>query len=186
MKETGHRRPLYDRQLNRIVNRGGLFQRMFARSKRWDDLCLMTLAIDMARECKSESGKVSPKVGAVIARDGRLLGVAFRGELKPGEHAEYTLLERKLPEETLAGATLFTTLEPCTARNSPKIPCAERIVDRQITRVVIGVLDPNPAIRGSGELHLGDKHIQVDRFPHHLKSEIWELNREFRRLHSPS
>jgi pyrimidine deaminase RibD-like protein len=55
----------------------------------------MLRAIDLARKCKSEPGNISPKVGAIVVRDGRILGEAFRAELAPGEHAEFTLLERK-------------------------------------------------------------------------------------------
>ena len=152
---------------------------------RLSDRDLMLRAIDLARKCRNESGKISPRVGAVIARNGLVIGEAFRGELAPGEHAEFTLLEKKLPDSMLAGATLFTTLEPCTSRNPPKIPCVERIVERRIGKVFIGVIDPNVDVCGRGELRLRAAGIQTALFDSDLMSTIEELNRDFSRQHRP-
>lgn len=149
-----------------------------------DDRALMERAIELARQCESEPGRVSPKVGALVARGGVVIGEAFRGELAPGDHAEFILLETKLRDQTLAGSTLFTTLEPCTARNKPKLACADRIIERRIGRVVIGVLDPNDTIRGRGELRLRNAGIPIARFESDLMAQIEELNREFTRLHA--
>ena len=143
---------------------------------------LAARAIEEARRSRQEPGRVPLFVGAVASRDQELLDAAYRGELGAGEHAEYTLLERKLKTATLAGATIFATLEPCTKRGPGKVPCAERLVERRVGRVVIGTLDPNPDIRGLGVLALQHAGITVEFFPPALTAELEELNRDFFRL----
>jgi len=150
-----------------------------------DDLRFMKLAIDEAKKCCGEDGRTHPAVGAVVVKDGNVLTTAHRGELTGGEHAEYTALEKKLTSEKLAGANVYTPLEPCTSRNHPKVPCAERLIERRVKRVVIGMLDPNPNICGRGLWLLREASIETDLFPHALLAEIEELNREFIRDHRP-
>jgi pyrimidine deaminase RibD-like protein len=147
------------------------------------DRALMQRAIELAKQCVSEPGRISPKVGAVIDRDGEVLGEAFRGELGTGEHAEYTLLEGKLADAALAGSTLYTTLEPCASKSKPKVPCADRIVERGVRRVVIGMLDPNRRILGTGHWRLRGARVEVALFDADLMTLVEEMNRDFIREH---
>jgi pyrimidine deaminase RibD-like protein/NTP pyrophosphatase (non-canonical NTP hydrolase) len=147
------------------------------------DAQAMTLAIDEARKCVPEGQGQTPMVGAVVIKAGQILGAAFRGELAPGDHAEYTLLEKKLRAADLAGATLATTLEPCTDRVEPKIPCADRILARGITRVIVGMMDPNPDITGKGYLRLRAAGCAFDLFPEELMVRVEELNKPFSQHH---
>jgi pyrimidine deaminase RibD-like protein/NTP pyrophosphatase (non-canonical NTP hydrolase) len=146
------------------------------------DADLAARAVEEARHSRHEVGRTPLFVGAVAAQGPNLLDAAHRGEFDPGEHAEFTLLERKLKTAVLAGATVFTTLEPCTKRGPGKVPCAERLIERRVGRVVIGTLDPNPDIRGLGVLALRQANIAVEFFPEELTAQLEELNRDFFRL----
>jgi len=76
-------------------------------------------------------------VGAALYKPDGTIDTAYRGELRDGDHAEYTLLERKNRDCKLDEAILFATLEPCAkgARQFPKLGCAERIVNARIKEV---------------------------------------------------
>src|SRR5665647_1456602 len=100
-----------------------------AKNKTYNPRTYMELAIEEMNKSKNEprrDGKVPPKVGAVLVfPDGRV-EKAHRGQLREGDHAEYTLIERLLTKDNLDECILFTTLEPCVERNSPKVPCCRR------------------------------------------------------------
>jgi pyrimidine deaminase RibD-like protein len=145
-----------------------------------DDRRFALMAIEEALKSIPEDDEPHPKVGAVIVKDGKLVSKAHRGE-NPKSHAEYIALEGKLPDDLVSGATIYTTLEPCTTRNHPKIPCAQRLVERKVARVVIGMLDPNPEIRGRGVQLLREASIETQLFPGDLGAQAEEMNRDFTR-----
>lgn len=136
------------------------------------------MAIEEARNSIAEDDRPHPKVGAIVVKNGEVISRAHRGEQMKC-HAEYIALEKKLPDELIAGATVYTTLEPCTTRKHPKIPCARRLVDRKVARVVIGMLDPNPEIRGLGDQFLSAAGIETQLFPRDLRAQVEEMNRDF-------
>lgn len=145
------------------------------------DRVFIEQAIEAAQKCISEVGKTSPMVGAVVVKNDEVLGVAHRGQRAPGDHAEFTVMEKMLGKELVAGSTVYTTLEPCTTRNHPKLPCADRLIERKVARVVIGMLDPNPSICGKGVRRLRDANIATELFPPDLAAKVEEQNRTFRR-----
>jgi pyrimidine deaminase RibD-like protein len=136
-------------------------------------------AVNQARKCSPENPS-KPLVGAVLVEKDGTEHSAYRGQQAPGDHAEFTLLQKRLRSKDLTkDAVLFTTLEPCTTRSHDKKPCAQWIVDKGIKRVFIGILDPNPQICGRGYWHLVRNGVAVDFFPWSLASEIMALNSDF-------
>lgn len=128
-----------------------------------------------------EDGKPTPKVGALIVKPDGTTETAYRGELREGDHAEYTLIERKCRDKDLTGAILFATLEPCApgARKSPKLSCAERITNARIAKVFYGIEDPDPTVSGKGCAHLKEHDVKVALFDRDLQDAIRECNADF-------
>ncbi len=150
------------------------------------DLELIKKVIKIAGNSKSEDEHVHPVVGAIVARGRRSLAEAWRGEVEPGEHAEFTAFWHHLRNTNLEGATLYTTLEPCTRRRHPKLACAEWIISRKIRSVVIGMLDPDPRICGRGVWQLREAGINVYFFPPELMAQVERANSSFIALHTPT
>ncbi len=163
------------------------FSEYEARNER--ELRFRAAAIEAALCSVDEPNRTGPqpKVGAVLVVDGAQRGIAWRGKAGPGIHAEHALIDHisRHPSE-LSGATLYTTLEPCTRRGPTEIPCANRILDSRIDRVVIGMLDPNPNIRGEGVWRLRDAGINVSLFERAEMAQIEAMNREFTRHWRPA
>ncbi len=141
----------------------------------------MELAVEEMRKSRSEhSNDRDPLVGAVLVdKKGTLLGATCRGDLRVGDHAEFTLIERYFRDKNLEGATLYVTLEPCTRRSERKTPCAERVVSARIGRAFIGMTDPNPDICGRGVQHLLNHGVEVDFFDVDLVRQIRDENEGF-------
>jgi diaminohydroxyphosphoribosylaminopyrimidine deaminase/5-amino-6-(5-phosphoribosylamino)uracil reductase len=107
-----------------------------------------------------------------------MIGEGFRGATGEGDHAEFGLL-RKLKDVDLTGATVYTTLEPCSRRNHPKNPCADLLAARHVGTVFIGMYDPNPRIYREGWRTLRDAGIVLKDFDADLRAEIEADGREF-------
>lgn len=143
----------------------------------------MKIAIEVMKKSIQEprNDKSSPKVGAVLVKPDGTVETAYRGELRHGDHAEFTLIERKNRDNILDNSFLFATLEPCApgARKPPKLSCSERIVNARIKKVWIGIEDPDPKVDRKGIKYLIDNGVEVEMFPTELQKEIRDLNKQF-------
>lgn len=115
----------------------------------------------------------NPMVGAVIVKDGRVIGQGYHeryGDL----HAERNAL--KSCRESAEGATMYVTLEPC-CHHGKQPPCTDAILEARIARVVVGSGDPNPLVAGKGIGILKDRGVLVSE--HVLEEECRKLNEVF-------
>ena len=133
------------------------------------------LAVAEARKSIAEDdGRPHPYVGVVIVKDGKILATGFRGESGKGDHGEYCAL-KKVNEADVQGATVYTTLEPCSERNPPKKSCTERLINAKVARVVSGSADKDESVYGHSTLV--EAGIEIGFFPHDLMQELLVLNK---------
>jgi len=124
-----------------------------------DDLELLDRAIDLGRR---GLGRVSPNpmVGAVIVRDGRVLGEGWH-EQYGGPHAEVNAIRAAGGSGAdLRGATLYVSLEPC-CHDGRQPPCTDAILQAGIRRVVVASDDPTEKASGRGLGILRDEGVEV-------------------------
>ncbi len=136
------------------------------------DQYYMRLALQEARKGIGRTAP-NPCVGAVIVKDNRIIAKGYHK--KAGTpHAEVNAL-RKAGGEA-CDATIYVTLEPCnhTGRTPP---CSHAILNSGITRVVVGMEDPNPLVDGSGNSFLRNNGVEVVSGV--LSEECRKINRPF-------
>ena len=140
--------------------------------RRDEDIHYMKMAVSLAGK---GAGHVSPNpmVGAVIVKDGRVISRGWH-KVFGGLHAETDALASCT--ESPAGATMYVTLEPC-CHYGKQPPCTSVIIKAGISRVVVGMTDPNPLVGGKGISILREHGIEVSTGL--LEKEIRYQNRIF-------
>jgi diaminohydroxyphosphoribosylaminopyrimidine deaminase/5-amino-6-(5-phosphoribosylamino)uracil reductase len=120
------------------------------------DRAMMQRCIELARQALGKTAP-NPLVGSVIVKDGEVVGEGFHpGAGQP--HAEVFAL--RVAGEQARGATLYVNLEPCNHYGRTP-PCSEAVVASGVTRVVVGMVDPNPLVAGGGIAKLRQAGIEV-------------------------
>jgi diaminohydroxyphosphoribosylaminopyrimidine deaminase / 5-amino-6-(5-phosphoribosylamino)uracil reductase len=117
----------------------------------------MAFALELAEK---GFGMVSPNplVGAVIIKDDKIIGKGWHKKFG-GNHAEVeAIIDAGM--ENFDGCTLIVNLEPCSHYGKTP-PCSSLIIEKKFSRVVIGMVDPNPLVSGKGIQMLKDAGIEV-------------------------
>ena len=117
----------------------------------------MDRALELAERGRGTASP-NPVVGAVLVRDGNVVGEGWHE--RPGEpHAEARALDQA--GDAARGATMYVSLEPCSHHGRTP-PCADAIVAAGVARVVVGTRDPNPEVNGAGIERLRAAGIAVE------------------------
>lgn len=128
------------------------------------DFALLRQAIDLGRQ--SPAGHTYA-VGAVIAdATGAVISTGYSRESDPLEHAEEAALAKLAPDDPrLAGATVYSSLEPCSVRSSRPRTCTQLIISAGIPRVVFAWREPELTVDCQGAELLADAGLDVFEVP---------------------
>ena len=134
----------------------------------------LQMAIDESRKCIPS--KSSYCVGAVIlTRDGKLF-TGYTHESSPTHHAEQEAIFKALRQGAdLRGATIFSSMEPCSSRKSEPESCSEMIIRYDFRRVVFALYEPDCFVRCQGALNLRSRGIEVNVIDS-LAEQVREIN----------
>lgn len=120
------------------------------------DSRMMLRCLELARRALGRTSP-NPLVGAVIVKDGEIVGEGFHP--RAGEpHAEVFAL--KAAGDRSRGATIYVSLEPCNHYGRTP-PCSEGLIQAGVAKVVVGMVDPNPLVAGGGIARLRAAGIEV-------------------------
>jgi diaminohydroxyphosphoribosylaminopyrimidine deaminase / 5-amino-6-(5-phosphoribosylamino)uracil reductase len=131
-------------------------------------------ALALAERGRGQVEHTDPLVGALLVRDGEVVGEGwYAGRGSP--HAEVVALEEA--GERARGATLYVSLEPCSHHGTTP-PCVDAVVAAGVARVVAAAGDPNPKVDGKGFERLREAGIEVvvaDSWQARLQNEAWRI-----------
>lgn len=120
------------------------------------DRDMMQRCIELARHALGKTAP-NPLVGSVIVQDGKIVGEGFHPQAGQ-PHAEIFALREA--GEKARGATLYVNLEPCNHYGRTP-PCSEAVIAAGVSKVVVGMVDPNPRVSGGGIERLRSAGISV-------------------------
>lgn len=124
---------------------------------KYSDAYFMARAINIAKRGQFTTTP-NPNVGCVVVKDNQVLAEGWHKKAGEG-HAEVNALAQ-LSLEQSSGATAYVTLEPCSHYGRTP-PCAKRLIEAQVAKVVVAMLDPNPQVAGNGIKMLQSAGIEV-------------------------
>lgn len=136
------------------------------------DVLYMRRAIELAWKGAGWTNP-NPLVGAVIVKDGRVIGEGFHEKWGEAHAERNALADCAARGEDPAGSTLYVTLEPC-CHQGKQPPCTEAVIAAGVRRVIVGSRDPNPLVAGRGNEQLRGAGIEVAEDV--LRGECDELN----------